>query len=239
MFFKLIILLVLILTSCHENSINLGEENSRLQKAAYYNTQLGIAYLMQEDKPRAKRKLLEAIKLAPNSPEANAAMGFYFEKTGNSKEADLYYKKALAISPSGAQFNNYGAYMCRLGKYVKAQQYFQQAVEDLTYLHTAEAYENAGLCFVAVPDYDKARRNFIKALENDRERPISLYELVKIDLKQNNTKEAMLILQKYFFLTSKDPKILDLAIKIAKKEGNKKVAAYYSKQLRNLNLIAV
>lgn len=156
--------------------------------AAIYNTQLGLAYLKQEDRIRAKRKLLTALDLAPNSADVNAAMAYFLEKTGNLKEARNFYKKALSLAPkNGAQLNNYGSYLCRQGKYKEAENYFLNAVQDVNYVNTAGAYENAGLCAAALPDYKKAKKYFKKAIEHDPNRKQSVYELAKIELKQKQS----------------------------------------------------
>ena len=58
-----------------------------LSKAASYNIQLGLGYLKQGDRPRAKKKLLTALKQEPNSADANAAMAYYFEQTSELEQA--------------------------------------------------------------------------------------------------------------------------------------------------------
>ncbi len=188
--------------------------------AAVYNTQLGLAYLKQEDRSRAKRKLLTALDLAPDSADVNAAMAYFLENTGDLKEARNYYRKALSLAPKkGAQLNNYGSYLCRLGNYQEAEGYFLSAVKDVHYVNTAGAYENAGLCAAAIPDYQKATRYFIKALEQDPRRQQSLYELVKIELKQHQVQKAFVHMKQYPKLTLNDPALLALATEVSHRLG--------------------
>jgi len=239
-FFRLLLCLsLLFLQACHQKAALNAERAVEAQKhreAASYNTQLGMAYLKQEDRPRAKQKLLTALKLAPKLPEVNAAMAYYLEKTGDIQEARAYYQKALFLAPnSGAQLNNYGAFLCRLGKYKEAEQYFLKAVKDVTYLQTAGAYENAGLCAAAIPNYPKAQYYFTKALMQDPQRKQSLYELVKIALKQNNAKEALRYLQKYPVLSLNDPALVSMAIRASKSANKPNVAAVYAQRLNELN----
>ena len=96
--YGLLIVGVLSIQACQRN-FEAKQENAikaqRLQTAAMYNTELGIAYLKQGNRPRAKQKLLTALRLAPKSPEANAAMGYFLEKTGSLGEARKFYQKAL------------------------------------------------------------------------------------------------------------------------------------------------
>lgn len=229
---------LILLQACQHEMLN-TEQSIRSQKqkdAAIYNTQLGIAYLKQGDRPRAKRKLLSALNLAPHSADVNAAMAYYLEKTGDLKEARIFYKKALSLAAnSGTQLNNYGTFLCRLGKYKQAEGYFLNAVKDVHYINSAGAYENAGLCLAAIPDYSRARTYFTKALKHDPQRKQSLYELVKIELKQNNVSEALKHLQSYQEMTMNDPRLLTVAIDAAHSAGKTEFEAAYMRQLTKLN----
>ncbi len=229
---------LIFLQACQQKPMLNAEHAMRAQQpndAASYNTQLGLAYLKQGDRPRAKRKLLAALNLAPHSADVNAAMAYFFEKTGDVKEARLFYKKALSLAPSsGAQLNNYGTFLCRQGNYKEAEGYFLNAVKDVHYTNTAGAYENAGLCVAAIPDYAKARRYFAKALEQDPQQKQALYELVKIELNQHHPDNALQYLQNYSQLARNDSTLLAMAIKAAHRAGNTMSEAAYQRRLTKL-----
>ena len=238
----LLIIGLLLLQSCQQNSDEKDESVSKKynrEEAASYNTQLGLAYLKQGNRPRAKRKLLLALAQAPGSPDVNASMAYFLEKTGEMEDAQAYYQKAMSLSVgNGAQLNNYGAFLCRRGKYREAEDYFLKAVKDLQYEHTAGAYENAGLCAMAIPEYTKATKYFAKALEQDPSRRQSLYELARIELKFDHETEALAYLQKYPNLSLRDPKLLELAINAAHKAGKIELEADYklrSQQMSNFS----
>ncbi|WP_019216835.1 type IV pilus biogenesis/stability protein PilW [Legionella tunisiensis] len=218
-------LIFLLLQACQQSSAVKAEQSVQLQKrneAASYNTQLGLAYLKQGDRPRAKRKLLTALDLAPDSADVNVAMAYYFEKTGEIKKAQAYYQKALALAPdSGAQLNNFGTFLCRLGRYKEAERYFLKAVNDIHYIHTAAAYENAGLCAAAMPDYPKAKHYYVKALQQDPRRKQALYELAVIELKEKHASKALEYIQKYPALSLNDPNMLAMAVNAARQAGKK------------------
>ncbi len=151
------------------------------QEAAWYNTQLGLAYLNQGDREMAKRKLLLAVVQDPNSPAVNTSMAYLMEKMGNIEKADYFYRKAMQLTPGqGAQLNNYGAFLCRLARYQQAEHYFLLAVKDPQYEHTAAAYENAGLCVMAMPNYQKAKHYFEMALAEDPARIQSQHALMRL-----------------------------------------------------------
>ncbi len=192
-----------------------------LNQAATYNVQLGLSYLKQGTRPRAKKKLLLALNQAPNSPDVNAAIAYYFEQTHELELAKEYYLKALALSSnSGAQLNNYGTFLCRQAQYQQAEAYFLKAVQDVHYLNTSGAYENAGLCSLAIPDYKKAKLYFTAALNQDPSRRESLYELVTLDKRMGKDLDALSHLKKYPDLVLNDKPCLALAKQIAKQTAD-------------------
>jgi type IV pilus assembly protein PilF len=217
---------------------NYEEENQqqlsdhKKHEAAKYNTQLGLGYLQQGDQPRAKRKFLLALKLEPNSPEVNAAMAYFFEKTNDLEEARVYYKKALSLAPqSGSQKNNYGTFLCRTGHYPEAMKLLMEAAHDTHYDNSSMAYENAGLCAEMLHDDVASMNYFSRALEQDRHRKLSLYEYVKLAQANHQSEQAMKQLERYAYLTKSDPELLKLAIQVAHTLGRQEKVTEYEQQL--------
>ncbi len=206
------LMVVLLLQSCHVMNKPAHESNDPEHEAAVYNTQLGLAYLKQGDRPRAKQKLLLALAQAPDSPDTNASMAYFMEKSGEMKHAQRYYRKAMQVAPgNGEQLNNYGAFLCRRGQYAESEAYFLRAVNDLQYTHVAGAYENAGLCAAASSNNKKAKRYFSKALAQDPSKKQSLYELVKIEIKQGHRAQALAHLEAHPALLHADTTLMAMA----------------------------
>lgn len=225
------------LQSCQHSFIGseLKDSKKDLNKAALLNVQLGLAYLKQGDRPRAKKKLLTALEEAPLSADTNSAMAYFFEQTHELKRSKAFYLKAIALaSGSGAQLNNYGTFLCRQGAYQEAELYFLKAVNDSHYINTAAAYENAGLCSLAEGSAKKARLYFKNALNQDPSRKTAFYELVKLEQKAGHDKTALLTLQKYPDLVLHDKIILNLAKQIASKAGQYELAAKYEHSLASM-----
>jgi type IV pilus assembly protein PilF len=227
----LIILSVLNLVAC--SSMMSSDEKSAVTRqakpaksAADYNVELGMGYLQQGDMQRAKSKLLTAIQQAPDSAQAQSAMGYFLENTGDLRNAENYYAKAVALNPkAGNAQNNYGTYLCRRGRYLEADQHFLLAVQDPNYLNTAGAYENAGLCAMQIPDLTKAANYFNQALQHDPRRSMAWLELGKISFQQQQYTQAQTYFNQYMQLTT-DPSAdaLWLGIRIAKQLGDNTTA---------------
>lgn len=201
--------------------------------AANLNVQLGMGYLQQGDVERAKRKLLLAIAQAPNWAPAQDAMAYFLENTGEPQNAETYYKKAIALDPtSGAGHNNYGAFLCRTNRYQEADQQFMLAVQDVNYIHTAEAYENAGLCAMKIPDFVKAQGYFQKAIAQDPHRTTSYLELAQITFNQKNYPQTQQYLNQYLqAVPEPNPESLWLAVRLARAQNDQTTAGKYAVML--------
>ncbi|MHA7841359.1 MAG: type IV pilus biogenesis/stability protein PilW [Gammaproteobacteria bacterium] len=172
--FLMVWFLLLLMVGCATQTPAASEKNvlaglyDHNPKAAAVNVQLGLAYLKQGDMQRAKRKLLLASKQDGESAIVQDALAYYYEKTGESALAEQHYLAAIQLDPaSGDLHNNYGAFLCRQRRFNLAEKEFMQAVADKKYLHTAEAYENAGLCAIDNKQYEDAHYYLEKALQND------------------------------------------------------------------------
>lgn len=203
-------------------------------QAADTNVQLGLAYLQRGDVQRAKQKLLLAEQQAPASAKSQGAMGYFLESTGNLSQAEAYYRRAITLNPkSGAAHNNFGTFLCRRGRYTEADQHFLLALQDPSYLNTAQVYENAGLCAMQGRDTNKAMGYFTQAVTQDPKRAMSWLELGRINYQQKNYLQAQQHLDHYMQLT-KEPtaNALWLAAVLARALGNEAAAGRYTLMLQ-------
>ncbi|MDX2165332.1 MAG: tetratricopeptide repeat protein [Gammaproteobacteria bacterium] len=135
--------------------------------AANDNVALGLAYLNEGNKVKAKEKLLFALEESPNNPLVLDSMAYFWEVTQNVALASAFYQKAYDIAPNdGAALNNYAVFLCKHGQEKKAETLFLKAVHLQNYVHTAKAYENAGVCALKAGESAKAKEYFTKALVN-------------------------------------------------------------------------
>lgn len=194
--------------------------HKNLAEASRLNVQLGLNYLKQGHMERAKQKLLQAVNEEP-SITAYSALAYYYQLTSDPQKAEEYYLKAIDLQPqAGAGHNNYGAFLCQQKRYQDADQQFQLAVADASYLKTANAYENAGSCAMLVPDVVKAKGYFQKALEQNPRMSNSLLQLAHISADEQNYSAAQDYLTRYAALAKMDAPTLGFAIEIALKNND-------------------
>jgi type IV pilus assembly protein PilF len=223
---------LILLAGCGSSRQNATKQHKKVADAAEVNVKLGLGYLNANQPSRAKKKLLKAMALEPRSSQVNDAMAYFLESTGDKEEAEKYYKRAIELSSSsGAPLNNYGAFLCRQGKYKMAEKYFKLAIADKDYLNRADAYENAGLCVVQIPNYRKAEHYFKKALEQDDQRPNSLVELAEIHFLRKDYKNTKRYLQEFNKVASPTAQSLYLQYRVATRLNNQEQAREHLAEL--------
>jgi type IV pilus assembly protein PilF len=219
-----------LLVSCTTEKVN---QSTDLSEASSLNVQLGLRYLHAGNTSRAKQKLLQAVK-QKTSAQSYGAMAYFYEQTSENKMAEKFYLKAIGQnSQAGAGHNNYGAFLCRVGKYAQAEQQFQLAVDDVNYTNDGSVYENAGLCALLIPDQSKAKQYFTKAVQQSPRLSNALAQLAKINYEQKQYQQANLYLQRYIKSNNVSPEFLLLGVKIAQHLRQPKLAKEYGFLLKS------
>ena len=187
------------------------------RKSALINVELGLGYLNQGQVARAKNKLTHAVKLAPELPEPNSAMAHFLEMVGENKDAERFHQKAIKqASQKGAFYNNYGVFLCRQKRYPEADAIFQQALNDKEYDHSAEVYENAGVCALKWSNLNKADEYLKAAIRRDPNRSNAILELANLKLTQGQVQAVNDLLGKYRIVAEPSARSLWLGIQAAK-----------------------
>lgn len=145
-------------------------------------------------------------------------MGYFLETTGNKSDARTYYLRSVEIAPTrGDVQNNYGTFLCRSGDYKAAIQHFMLATKDKDYLDPADAYENAGMCALKMPNYRLARKYLNSALAEDPTRPNALIGLAELDYQIGNYQAASRQLSAYLLMSPATPQSNYLGTRIQTK----------------------
>ena len=204
------------------------------EKAARLYVELGLAYLKDGMVGRAKTKLLRAKKLAPQIPEVHSALGYYMESVGEIDQANSHYQNAIKKNPEGgAEHNNYGAFLCRQGYYQQSEKEFIKATEDPQYTNTPEAFENAGLCVLQIPNVAKAKDYFLRAVRMDPRRNEALIELGYIYFDEGEYSKALEFHSLFAEQSQHTARSLWLGVQLAKHYNDLNKMASYTLLLQN------
>jgi len=237
----LILILALSMAGCvttHTNSSSLGKSMPQSSKAdraadaARIHTELGQRYMANGDLQTALEKLNLALKFDPNYAPAHTVIAVLYERINQPANAELHYRKAVALEPAkGAPNNNLGQFLCATGKYAEAAGYFQKAVADPFYKTPDVALTNAGVCHLEAKDAVAAEADFRAALTRNPRNAEALFQLANSLYLSNNAFGARAFLQRLEALGALNARALKLGHDIESRLGNQDGASTYAKQL--------
>ncbi|MGB1310246.1 MAG: type IV pilus biogenesis/stability protein PilW [Leucothrix sp.] len=207
------------LTAC--SSGNQSKPPPQKSQASSYNARLGAEYTRKGRLNLANEKLLKALEQNPNSADANHYYALLQQKLGLSQKADIYFRKALAITPKNPDLlNNYGSYLCQNGQYRTATQHFMAAITDPLYTTPEFAYTNAGICIRKSGDLTTAEQYFRKSLALKPTFASALYQMAKVKYEQGDYSRAQAFLQRYHERNPEVSESLSLCVQINRRLGD-------------------
>ena len=226
-----------LVAGCVTSSTSPVKQKASPRKAAMYNTQLAIIYMREGRLDLAQNKLAEALKQAPHLVDVHSALALYYERIGRLQEANHQYKLALRYGDGDPDtLNNYGAFLCRQGKYRESIRYFVKASNNINYSTPDQALSNAGLCALKIPDKALAKKYFQQALEINNDLGQALWQLGMLTFQEQNYIQANNYLSRLINLTQHpSARMLWVAIEAAWASGHQKNAEHYGRELLKLH----
>ncbi|MGE4533762.1 type IV pilus biogenesis/stability protein PilW [Halomonas sp.] len=195
-------------------------------------TQLGVAYLERDNLRRAMGALDRALEIAPDDPEALQAMAMVYQRQGEGQLADETFRRALAASPDFTRGrNNYAAFLYDQGRVREACEQLERASTDAQYPNRAQLFANLGQCRLELGEVGAARASLQRAQEIDPRTPRSYFTLAELEYAAGNLPRARTQIEAFMRLAGPRPEALRLASDIARGQGDRATAAFYTQQL--------
>jgi type IV pilus assembly protein PilF len=210
--------------------------SSRAKKkndASNYNMQLGMAYLNQGDLALAKEKMDRAMTENPGDPAVHSAMAMLQERLGHPEKADTEFKTALRLGPGSPDIlNNYAVYLCRNGRTDEGVKTFEEAAHNPLYKTPEAAYTNAGVCLRSAKRDTQAAMSFERALQVKPNFAEAAFQLAELDFQRGEVLEARETINSFVTSFDATPDILLLAVRIARKQGDRLAEEKFARKLR-------
>lgn len=203
------------------------------ESSADINARLGLSYMQQGNYDVALEKLKKALEQDPNSVAAHHYSAELYKALNNHELAEQHYRKALRLDSSDPAIqNNFGVFLCDRKRYEEAERHFLQAAKIPSYRRPDEAYENAGLCALRIPDARRAEGHFRQALEINPLLPNALYQMALLNFNARQYLQARAFLQRYASFAQATPQTLWLAYRVERALDNAAEAEQYALELR-------
>ena len=173
-----------------------------------------------------------ALKADPSLPETHTTMAFIASRQGQAELAGSHYAEAAKLGPSGATYNNYGAWLCGNARAAESLRWFDNAVTDPNYGDRAGALANAGTCAAIAGQHDRVERDLRAALQLDPANAVALGAMAEHQFRQGSYFEARAFSERRLSAAPATPAALELASRIEEKLGDSTAAARYVRRLR-------
>ncbi|MDI9569730.1 MAG: tetratricopeptide repeat protein [Pseudomonadota bacterium] len=155
---------------------------------------LGSAYVESGDYTTALRELLAAEKDAPNNPRVHYYLAIAYFGKGLDAAAATAAERAVALKKDYPVAHNLlGAIYFSQGRYDKAIEAFNRALDDVLYETPALTLYNLGKAYSRLGDYPRALKSYREADQRDSRRellPLIKMETGKVSFAQGNYAEA-------------------------------------------------
>lgn len=195
----------------------------------------GWGYLANNNLTKAKMHLDKAVEYAPKNAEVHRALGHYYDRIGELKDAETQYRYAVDLNgKSGEALGDYGVFLCRQGKYGKAQELFDKAISSSGYDNVAGTLESAGVCMARSGDKEKAEDFFRRALRINPKQAGALVELGYIEFGKNHIERAHQYYQRYSEAAGDTARSLWLGVQINRALDDKDATSSLALKLERL-----
>ncbi|WP_199609148.1 type IV pilus biogenesis/stability protein PilW [Flocculibacter collagenilyticus] len=205
------------------------------QDAAHTRIALGLNYLKNGEPSQAKYNLEKALTFAPKMPEVHISLAYYYQMVNEHGLAIKSYEKAIDLDPKNPDtLNNYGAFLCKVGQYEKAEKLMLRAIKVPSYIRVADTYENLGLCALEHDLYDKGEEYLTFSLSHNPFRANTLLSLAALAYAKSDYVAARTYLERMDKNNKMSARGLMLRHKVERIMGNVDAAKTYASMLVKL-----
>jgi type IV pilus assembly protein PilF len=209
-----------------------GATEADAKKRALVRLQLAADYYQNGQLQTAIDTAQMAAQLDPSSGQTFGLLGLMYMDAGQTQKAQESFDRALSIDGGNPELqNNYGWYLCLLGKESQAFEYFHRAEANPLYRTPALAYQNEGICQRRIKQLPQAEQSLLHAFSLDAVAPTIKYQLTELYLSEGRWDRADF----YYDLLSRSVEpsagVLWLGIRLAHAKGDADAQHTLSEQL--------
>lgn len=214
-----------------------GAEEAAPSSPAYRaeaHTQLGAAYFSRGQLGIALQELNEAVRIDSSYAPAHNVLGLVYMQLRENDQARHHFERAVSLAPKDSEaHNNYGWFLCQSGQPREAIGHFMAALKNPLYATPEKPYLNAGICSLKLNEEAAAEEYFHKALQLQPRMAPALYHLAEIAYKRSDYGKGKSYIERYMQMVAEpSAENLWLAVRIARKGGDRSSEAHYGFMLR-------
>lgn len=201
------------------------EQVKKDKKAAKLNVELASGYMKRGDFQVAQEKLEKAIVFDNTYVPGFTTLAVLMNILGNADKAEEYYLKALSLDENDPNLqNNYGTFLCGIGKYDKAVELFEKTLNNQFYKTPGLVHANIGYCLLQSEssDFKKIEMHLRAALKIRPNMVTTMLAMAELAIKTKKYLMARAYSQRFHALTKPSAESLWVQIQAEHALGDKK-----------------
>ena len=217
-----------------KSTVEIEHEAPSDEEVARIYVEKGVQYLEAGQYGLARKDLMKAVELDGENGDAYNALGVLYQKLDDRNQAEASFRKALSLSrDNDAVRNNYGRYLCSVGRSEEALTLFRAIVAGKLYPQPWIPLTNAGFCAGSTGRKGDAEGYYREALQLKPDFPPPLLEMAKLAVGEGRPAEARDYLQRYDKVVEGTADSLALDSEIESALGNRQAALDKYQTLRS------
>ncbi len=210
-------------------------KRDRQKEAAQTYVQLGLGYLRQGNRQRARLNLLKAVEKDKRSGDAQNALALLFQLEDEVALAEEHFKNAIRFEPEQTRFRyNYSRFLLRQKRYEAAFDEFTIASQAINYERRAQVFYSLGLIALQLGKTDEAKEAWEKSIKLNPQLSGPFMELAEVYFKLGDYPKSKRYLEHFDQSRKPSPRALWLAVRLEHEFGNKDAEASKALALRNM-----
>ncbi len=197
--------------------------------------QLGLQYLAIGEYTAAERNLRRAVNASPDDYRPLLGLARLYQTQGHDAVAGVWYTRAEKLAPeNGYVLNNYGAFLCALRQYDKAQSRFLLATLATTGDSRTQALLSAGYCFLDEEQRTRAAEKLTAVISTEPAAADKLLAEAGRRIERQRFADAGFLLEIYHQFRSASAESLWLKILYAARQNDANDVKRYGEQLARI-----
>ena len=197
--------------------------------------QLGLQYLAAGEYTAAERNLRRAVKASPDDYRPLLGLARLYQTQGHDAMAGVCYTRAEKLAPeNGYVLNNYGAFLCALRQYDKAQSRFILATLATTGDGRTQTMLSAGYCFLDEGKRGQAAEKLTAVISSEPAAADKLLAEAGRRIERQKFADAGFLLEIYHQFRSASAESLWLKILYAVQQNDASDVKRYGEQLARI-----
>ena len=203
------------------------------RKRATNRLKLAVLYFQDSKYNFALDEIKQAILIDPSWSEPYGMRGLINLQTGDYRQAELSFQKALEINPQASDIkHNYGFLLCKMQRPVQGMKMFAAALADPGYGQRAKTWAEQGNCQLAHGMRPEAEASYLRSYELDPANPATGFNLATLLLQRGDLNRAQFYARRINNSDRASAESLWLGIKIERSLGAGDAQAQLESQLR-------